>query len=545
MIQAIDITAEQRDTVRSLLARHLPNTEAWVYGSRVRWTSRPESDLDIAVFATPDQARDVSDLREAFEDSNLPFRVDLFVWDEVPESFRREIERVHVVLVERPSGMATDDWLYVPSLPAHWRRRPLYSMAQWVNGLAFRDIQFSSTGRPVIKIAEIKGGISGQTKFTNQTFDDSVRVRPGDLLFAWSGQPESSINAFWWRGTEGWLNQHVFRVTPCPDIDMTFLFYLLLYLRPNFVAIAHNKQTTGLGHVTKQDLQRIRAAAPSPDEQRAIADILGTLDDKIELNRRMNETLEAIARALFKSWFVDFEPVRANMEECETALPLGISSLFPAQLAQVDPQRIPVGWRTYSLDELAEHHTATVSPVATPDATFLHYSIPAYDAGQTPTLEFGAEIKSNKTLVPHGAVLLSKLNPDIPRVWLPSQSLDVPRICSTEFLAFTPLAPASRSLLFSLFCDHAFRTMLCSLVTGTSKSHQRVPPRALKSQFVMAGAPGVFRAFEKLATPWLDRTVANRTESEMLARTRDALLPGLISGEIRVQQAEQILGKVL
>ena len=125
-----------------------------------------------------------------------------------------------------------------------------------MNGLAFRNIQFSHTGKPVIKIAEIKDGISGQTKFTQQSFDESVRVRPGDLLFSWSGQPESSIDAFWWHGPEGWLNQHVFRVTPAKDLDATFFFYLLRYLRPNFIGIARNKQTTGLGHITKGDLEK-------------------------------------------------------------------------------------------------------------------------------------------------------------------------------------------------------------------------------------------------------------------------------------------------
>ena len=185
-------------------------------------------------------------------------------------------------------------------------------MAQWVNGLAYRNIEFRAAGRPIIKIAEIKNGISGQTKFTDQNFDESVRVRKGDLLFSWSGQPETSIDAFRWRGPEGWLNQHIFRVTPAAGIDATFLFYLLRYLNPHFVAIARNKQTIGLGHVTKHDLENIDAALPDRQEQRAIAHILGTLDDKIELNRRMNETLESMARALFKSWFVDFDPVHAK-----------------------------------------------------------------------------------------------------------------------------------------------------------------------------------------------------------------------------------------
>ena len=100
--QAIDLTPEERQTVLSLLERHLPGTAAWVYGSRAKWTSRPQSDLDIVVFATPEQQRQVGDLREALEESNLPFRVDLFVWDEVPDSFRAHIETSHVVLMDLP-----------------------------------------------------------------------------------------------------------------------------------------------------------------------------------------------------------------------------------------------------------------------------------------------------------------------------------------------------------------------------------------------------------------------------------------------------------
>ena len=102
--QALDITTAERETVLALLQRHLPGTATWVYGSRAKWTSRPQSDLDLVVFATPEQQRQVGDLREAFEESNLLFRVDLFVWDEVPVSFRKRIETEHVVLVEEQDG---------------------------------------------------------------------------------------------------------------------------------------------------------------------------------------------------------------------------------------------------------------------------------------------------------------------------------------------------------------------------------------------------------------------------------------------------------
>ena len=256
---------------------------------------------------------------------------------------------------ERSSqGASEGDWLYHPDFSKHWGRRPLYSLAQWVNGLAFRNIQFSPMGKPVIKIAEIKGGISGQTKFTQQEFDDSVRVRVGDLLFSWSGQPETSIDAFWWNGPEGWLNQHVFRVTTNTDVNTTFFYYLLRYMKPNFVGIARNKQTTGLGHVTRRDLENIESALPTLPEQRTIAHILGTLDDKIELNRRMNQTLEEMARVIFQDWFVDFGPVRAKLEDREPYLPPELWDLFPDRLVDSELGEIPEGWEVKALSDCVE-----------------------------------------------------------------------------------------------------------------------------------------------------------------------------------------------
>ena len=322
MTSPVDIRPDHLEIVWGILHEHLPvDVKVWVFGSRANWTTKDSSDLDLALDGENKLSNKLlGALKDAFEDSTLPYTVDVVDLNQIGDSFRQIVEShraplsLHRKEVKQPSaGEPEKDWLYHPQFPEHWGRRPLHSMAQWINGLAFRNIQFSETGMPVIKIAELKGGISGQTKFTEQTFDESVHVIAGDLLFSWSGQPETSIDASWWNGPEGWLNQHIFRVTPEQNVDDAFFYYLLRYFRPNFVAIARNKQTTGLGHVTKQDLEEIEAAIPPLPEQQAIAHVLGVLDDKIELNRRMNETLEAMARALFKSWFVDFEPVRAKM----------------------------------------------------------------------------------------------------------------------------------------------------------------------------------------------------------------------------------------
>jgi type I restriction enzyme, S subunit len=436
-------------------------------------------------------------------------------------------------------------WLYHPNFPDHWKRVPLYSMAKWVNGIAFRDIQFSVSGMPVIKIAEIKGGISEQTRLTQQTFDSSVRVSPGDLLFSWSGQPETSIDVYWWRGPEGWLNQHVFRVTPAAGIDPTFFYYLLRYLRPNFVGIARNKQTTGLGHVTKRDLENIEAAYPEFPDQRAIAHILGTLDDKIELNRRMNETLESMARALFKSWFVDFDPVRAAVERRDPGLPKLLANLFPGRFVHSELGEIPEGWRVGRFGDVVESLRDQENPLASPTTLFEHFSIPAFDEGRWPKCEPGSEIKSLKSRVPPGAVLLSKLNPEIDRVWLTDVKPKDRAVCSTEFLVLRPRTPFGRAFVYSMARSPVFRQQIEALVTGTSKSHQRAHTDAILGLPAVVPPRRCSEAFDRIGAPSLERTLVSRRESRVLAHLRDTLLPKLISGEVRVKDAEKFVERAV
>lgn len=99
LLKPIEISSEQRSVLLALLKKHLPNTRVWVYGSRARFTAKKSSDLDMVVFARSEQKRQVGDLREALEQSDLPFRVDLFVWDDMPERFQEKIESDHVTLV--------------------------------------------------------------------------------------------------------------------------------------------------------------------------------------------------------------------------------------------------------------------------------------------------------------------------------------------------------------------------------------------------------------------------------------------------------------
>lgn len=271
-----------------------------------------------------------------------------------------------------------------------------------------------------------------------------------------------------------------------------------------------------------------------------ISAVLGALDDKIDLNRQMNETLEAMARAVFKDWFVDFGPVRAKAEGRQSpGLSPDIASLFPDALDDDDK---PIGWGMGTVSELGTLAREGLTPGNFPDELFDHYSIPAYDQGQVPMAEQGSSILSNKTIVVSGSVLLSKLNPEISRVWLPHKSKRR-AVCSTEFLVFKPTRPCHAGL-YCLFCDDWFSQRLVAMVTGTSKSHQRVQPQSVLDMSIITAPPTILGAFEAFADPLLERIIHNREESRTLAELRDLLLPKLMSGEIRLKDAEKAVEAV-
>ncbi len=311
----IDITADQRKTLLALLERHLPNTEAWVYGSRVKWTSRPQSDLDLVVFATPEQDRRVSDLREAFEESSLPFRVDLFVWDDVPEQFRKQIEAEHVVLAENKEQGVAGEWV----------QTSLADLIDIRHGFAFKGafIHEEECGDVLLTPGNfaIGGGFKDDKfKYYDGSPPEEFILSNGDLLVTMTDLSKQTDTlgypAFVSTYPEGRRYLHNQRLGKVVikdklSLNVRYLYYVMCSAEYRHEVLASATGTT-VRHTSPERIKRFRFLLPPLPEQRAIAHVLGTLDDKIELNRRMNETLEAMARALFKSWFVDFDPVRAK-----------------------------------------------------------------------------------------------------------------------------------------------------------------------------------------------------------------------------------------
>lgn len=417
-----------------------------------------------------------------------------------------------------------------------WHTRRLSEVADvtdYVANGSFESLRNNVTYRNepdygiLVRLVDYNNGWKGDFVYVDKASFDFLRkssLVPGDIVVSNVGAHTGTVFQVPDLGKPMTLGPNAVLCRPkSEDIVLRRFLYCYLISQEGQAAIRSILSGSAQPKFNKTDFRALSIPLPSLPEQRAIAHILGTLDDKIELNRQMNQTLEAMAQALFKSWFVDFEPFRdQGMQDS----PLG---------------EIPVGWRVGKLEEIAVLHRESINPSNYPDEVFDHYSIPAFDEGRMPRAETSDKIRSNKFRIPNGAVLISKLNPRFPRVWLPLDIEHRRPICSTEFLIVTPRGDSGREYYYSLFCSDRFLSTFSTLVTGTSSSHQRVRPGDLMSIDLVIPPEKVISSFSDKVRPLLTLVNHNLAENGILASIRDALLPKLLSDEIRVKDAEKLL----
>ena len=518
MAPAIDLRPDHRKIVEDILREHLPHgVKVWVFGSRAEWTTKESSDLDLALeHDGPLDSRIVMALDLAFEESLLPFRVDVLDLHGANEGFREIVLQTRVPL----SSGADLESTRCPDAAEELGRQ--WADAQW------GDLATLEYGRTLRGYRESPGtfrvyGTNGPIGWHTEPLCSHPTVIVGR---------KGAYRGVHYSPRPPYVIDTAFYLKPKRNLDVRWAYYALLTKDINGLDAG-----SAIPSTRREDFYSLPVSLPPPPEQRAIAHVLGALDDRIELNRRMNETLEAMARALFKSWFVDFDPVRAKVEGRDTGLPPHIAGLFPNRLVESESGHTPVGWATFVMQDLATLHKDTTDPQILGDLEVEHFSIPAFDAGGMPTLQSGRSIRSNKMIVPTNAVLLSKLNPETSRVWIPHCPRGVPQLCSTEFLAFTPVRNLSRSLLYGLFTSRAFRSLLTGMVTETSKSHQRVQPRALARTTVLAGTAALFDCYDRMISGLLESIPGRRLQTQRLGDLRDTLLPKLVAGEVRLPAA--------
>ncbi len=185
-------------------------------------------------------------------------------------------------------------------VPKGWTNAPIYDMATFINGAAYKAFEPNAErrGRPIIKIAELKSGVTTQTAYSDVAMPDKYLIETGDILFSWSGNPDTSIDTFVWTFEKAWLNQHIFRVLPNASHERTFVLQMLRHLKPLFTELARNKQTTGLGHVTVADMKRELIAMPPVDLVRQFDLKVGPIHARIFENQRQAQTLATLRDTL-------------------------------------------------------------------------------------------------------------------------------------------------------------------------------------------------------------------------------------------------------
>ncbi|PXX53347.1 type I restriction enzyme S subunit [Nocardia tenerifensis] len=287
-----------------------------------------------------------------------------------------------------------------------------------------------------------------------------------------------------------------------PNSNVLNFRFLRYWLNSSYVRdfIEGMREGSGAPRINMPTIRELLTPLPPIGEQNSVARLLGALDDKIAVNERIAATADELVLAI------------ASSERWEARIPLG---------------------------EICTLRKDQISPAEISEPQVDHYSLPAFDSQKRPERTSPGTIKSGKFLVATPAVLFSKLNPEIPRVWNVTPANAVPALASTEFLVLTPRGDVSTHELWAVTAQQDFREVVAARVTGTSKSHQRVRPTDVLAAEVVD--PRRFGAVQQQINSLALSALAARKESVVLASLRDTLLPQITSGRLRVKEAEMII----
>jgi len=399
--------------------------------------------------------------------------------------------------------------------------------------------------RPYLGNSNVRWGSFDINDLALMKFEESEEerygIRDGDLIVCEGGEPGRC--AVWREQVpEMKIQKALHRIRPKDGLNNYYLFYWFMlagragWLEPFFTG-------TTIKHLTGKALHELKVPLPPIKEQRAIAHILGTLDDKIELNRRANETLESMARTLFKAWFVDFEPVRAKLEgrwqrgQSLPGLPAHLYDIFPDRLVESELREVPEGWRIGSLGEVAVHPRRSVQPSEikeqTPYIALEHMpkrciAIAEWDVANG--------LESNKYEFKRGEILFGKLRPYFHKVGV----APIDGVCSTDIVVIAPELPIWFGFVLAHVSSDAFVEYTNAGSTGTKM------PRTSWSEMARYGVvlprEDVAAAFNQHIKAACEEIIGRIHESKSLAGLRDALLPKLILGELRVRNVERVVG---
>jgi restriction endonuclease S subunit/predicted nucleotidyltransferase len=578
----IDLSPDQLGAVRGLLARHVPGCEVRAFGSRVKWTAKSYSDLDLAVVgAAKLEPGRLAELREAFAESDLPFRVDVLDWHAISENFRRIIAEQYEV-IQHPDkssggrGMAGEQ-----------RVRDYVAL---VRGITYKGSLVGKPGPALLGLGSIHpgGGFrEGDYKTYGGECPPKLMLTSGDLFVSLKGATKDgkmigSVARLPASVPSGRLTQDTvkleFRNAERAKAS-TYLYWLLR--TPQYRAYCEGR-ATGSAVVALSRDDFLDFPVPTPSRTRCcIVELLECVEKRIELNRRMNATLEAMVRALFQSWFVDFDPVRLRLsyggqvrvtKDNPAGLPadssaIGLAAvealakagldpataaLFPESFQDSELGPIPQGWRVTTLGKECERGGGNIQ--TGPFGTQLHAS--DYVDDGVPSI-MPSDLRDNRIeisgiarirdsdaerlsvyRVQPGDVVYSRRG-DVERRSLVRRE-EAGWLCGTGCLRVR-FGPDGLNPIFgaSYLGGEDSRAWVVRHAVGATMPNLNT---SILAALPMIVPPAKLQArFAEIVGPWDDRGTIALDQSRTLATLRDTLLPKLLSGELSANERETAL----
>lgn len=482
----IDVSERDLLTIQGLLEKYVPDCNVWAFGSRAAWTAKEHSDLDLVILGPSKlKTRIFESLKEDLDESALPFRVDILDWHRISSEFKRNIEKSHVVIkrVGKKSAQSRQYYKVSDFADVVGGGTPKTGVPEYWNG----DIPWI-TPKDLSEHRE-RYVSRGERNITKEGLKNSAaRIVPENTVLLTSRAPVGYLAIAQNPLT---TNQGFRSLIIKEDFSAEFIYYLLVN---NVEYLKQHASGSTFQELSGSTLKNLQFQIPSLLEQRAIAKILGGLDAKIELICQMNETLEHMARAIFKKWFVDFE--------------------FPGYEKTKFIDGMPEGWDIKPIGEILE----LAYGKALKEDNRRSGNIPVYGLNGQIGFHDEALVKGP------GIVIGRKGNPGVV-TWVPHEFFPI----DTTFYVI-PKGEV-RSMYYLYF-------LLSSIDLASFGADSAVPGLNRNMAYgtdIIASSKEIIDKFDEQIKPLHDQKYQNEAESQILEQIRDTLLPKLMSGEIRAR----------
>ena len=534
MSDGLHLLPRHRAKIEALLREHLPDVEVWAYGSRVTGESHDGSDLDLVLRGRELKEINIGrlgDFTEAVEMSTIPFIVEARDWARIPQSFHESILDNYVVLTPGDGRISK-----VMDNRIIWHH---VLLGKLVNNFDSRRVPLSRRERSTRPGPYPYYGATGVMDYIDDYLFEGLHLLVGE-----DGSVETPTGAPYAQLVDGrfWVNNHAHVLQGSDDDETRFLYYALsaTQIRPFVSGSVQPK-------LTQANLNRVPVPYPKhASDRRAIANVLGTLDARIELNRRISQTLEGMSRALFRSWFVDFDPVRAKAEGRPSDLPPDLDALFPDFFEQSELGDIPTGWPVVSLSDFIDavkglsYKGLGLSVAGIP----LHNLNSIHEGGgyKPDGMKFYTGDYRPRHLVEPGDVIVANTEQGHERLLIGFAAI-VPTSYGSEGLFTHHLyrvrarngVGITSDYICHLLNSHPMQTVTSGYATGTTVN--MLPVDALELPQAVLPPTSLVETFSSISASLRTRRDGLHTRSHALARLRDTLLPKLLSGELRVLTA--------